>query len=93
MDDFKNLHECLQNSAIDLLLIPKQSEDKIHATQTFQIPKDLKMFVDDICKQNATTTSAFLRSCCLALFSEYYNCEYGSEKYHKQIKKITKTLA
>lgn len=49
----------------------KTKLDRDIATQSFQLLRSKKNTLDDICRANNTTSSAFLRECVYKLLTEY----------------------
>lgn len=49
----------------------KTPDDREIATQSFQLLRARKVLLDDICRNNNTTASAFLRECTYRLLEEY----------------------
>ena len=49
---------------------PESCQEK--SCQTFSIPSDLKKQFEEICKNNVTTPSAFLRNVCARLVESYF---------------------
>lgn len=64
-DQLPNVHECLADAA---------KEDRNTGpmvTGTFKVHKDVKKLTQQICKQNGTDMSAFMRQCCVNLCKGY----------------------
>lgn len=60
-----NVHECLADAAKEHRDLPAM------VGGTFKVPKEVKKLTQQICKQNGTDMSAFLRQCCVNLCKGY----------------------
>lgn len=65
MENLVTVHKALQEAVVE------KFNPTDNVTQTFRINKELKDQCDQICEQNGTTISAFLRMCCMGLVVDY----------------------
>lgn len=64
-DKLPNVHECLADAA-------KEDKNlKPMVTGTFKVPREVKKLTQQLCKQNGSDMSAFLRQCCVNLCKGY----------------------
>lgn len=66
MKDLSNLHEIMQDAALET-----EKDSKAMVPVTLKIYEDEKDIAKNICEMNGTTISAFLRNCLKQLIKEY----------------------
>jgi hypothetical protein len=75
-DDDDNLREVMNDSVEETIKEQEGEPSTIHALpkacQTFFMPKIIKEKFEEICKNNYTTPSCFLRNICIRLVESYY---------------------
>jgi hypothetical protein len=76
--------EMMFQSGADYQREGRKNRERKSFVQSFQIERRLKDILDEICRSNGTTASAFLRECCRRLVSEYETLEVGSPKWIKR---------
>lgn len=67
---FSNVHEILHDSAFQFE-DSRTKDPRKKTVQSFQVAIDDKMLLDEVCRSNSSTASAFLRGCVEALVEDY----------------------
>ncbi len=69
-EKFRSVHELLHDAAIGIDEA-RPIHPKPRTIQSFQVALDDKQKLDEICRSNSSTASAFLRACVSELIKDY----------------------
>lgn len=65
-EDFLNVHEILAESG------DEPEDEPAMITGTYKVPEKTKALASQICKQNGSDLSKFIRRCCKRLVADYF---------------------